>query len=81
MVDKRWPLFGLMSHGLLDVQVNTIQGGNVYCRACGKRFKKWNGTARHGIMHVDRGEAIGEPDPNCPPLSIRVLINRDWNLL
>lgn len=68
--DKRWRLFGIMAtRSLLQVEANEITGGNIFCRVCGKRFRKWNGTARHGVMHVDRGEAIAEPDPHCPPSS------------
>lgn len=34
-----------------------FQGPFIYCRACGRQFTKWNGTASHGMKHVRRNEA------------------------
>jgi hypothetical protein len=34
--------------------------GPIKCRLCNKRFRKWHGTANHGLMHVRKGEAIAD---------------------
>ena len=58
----------------LTVKQNLFVGGqrgekSIKCRVCGKGFSRWHGTANHGLMHVDRGEATAESDPYCPSTS------------
>ncbi len=47
MGSERTPLFKVG-----DPKSNPIQ-----CRACGRRFEKWNGLANHGLWHVAEGKA------------------------
>ena len=41
----------------------------IHCRACGRKFARWQGTANHALVHVAKDEATAENDPHCPSTS------------
>ena len=55
-------MIDLFAKGLPDNCLRRGDIGSIGCRLCGRRFRKWNGTASHALVHDRLRVKIGIED-------------------